>query len=379
MVSSIQQEASMLYNRLLQSKALLSKIAHLEFVTQPKEEIYRENKLTLYRFQPKVKKIAVTPLLIVFALINRPDVLDFSTERSFIKGLLEEGRDVYLLDWGYPSQDDHQITLSVYLTTYLRNCVKKIKQLSGQSQLDLVGICQGGVLSICYAALFPNELRRLVLISTPIDFHTPQDILSKLIRSIPVGQFVERRGNIPGSWVAKLFISLKPFQLLGKKYLALLDHLSSAECNPAWLNHFFLIEKWLLDTPDLVGNAFSEFVKIFYQQNSFVHGKFNLAACRIDLRSLTMPILNVIARDDHIVPPEASRALRKVISSPAYSTKTLPAGHIGIYLSQKTNKRLSHLIASWLNEKEESVSRRRQWKSRKKQMKNQKKDSKKKG
>ncbi len=366
MESAIQQEAFRLYNYLLQSKALLKQAGQIEFATQPKELIYRENKLTLYRFKPKVKKIAATPLLIVFALINRPDILDFSAEHSFIKDLLEEGRDLYLLDWGYPSPEDRHLSLQVYLKRYLKNCVKKMKEISGQEQVDLLGICQGGVLSLCYACLFPEEIRRLVLISTPIDCQTPGDVLSKMVRSAPVDQFVEKQGNIPGPWLSKLFVSLKPFHLMGKKYLKLLDHLSKEKPDPAWLNRFFLIEKWLLDTPDHAGQAFSDYVQIFYQQNSLVRGKFRLAEDEVDLQSLTAPILNVIARDDHIVPPRSSRSLGKLVPPAAYRLKMLPAGHIGIYLSQKTAKRLPKMIAAWLKQKEVKVDRRRQWKNNKK-------------
>ena len=78
MESLIQQEAVDIYNKILQSQTLFKQMGQLEFATQPKEIIFRENKLILYRFQAKVKKPASTPLLIVFALINRPDILDFS-------------------------------------------------------------------------------------------------------------------------------------------------------------------------------------------------------------------------------------------------------------------------------------------------------------
>lgn len=356
MESPIQREALEIYNKMLHSRALFKQLGQIEFATQPKEIIFRENKLILYRFQPKVKKPALTPLLIVFALINRPDILDFSADNSFIRGLLDAGRDVYLIDWGYPSPEDKNISLSTYIAGYLKACVNKIKDKSRQQQLDLLGICQGGVLSLCYASLFPLDVRQLVLISTPIDFQTKEDVLSQIARRASTDEFVKRQGNIPGSFLAQIFAGLRPFHLLGKKYLSLLDHLSGAKPDPVWIKQFFLVEKWLVDTPDLAGRAFSEFIKIFYQQNSLVHGKFILDDHCIDLQTLTIPVLNVIARDDHIVPPCASRILRKHLPLADYSIKTLPAGHIGIYLSQKTRKRLPALIATWLKRKEADKS-----------------------
>ncbi len=356
--SSIQQEASDIYNKLLQSKAFFHQLGNIEFATQPKEIIYRENKLILYRFRPQVKTVATTPLLIVFALINRPDILDFSAEQSFIKGLLQAGRDVYLLDWGYPSAADHSLSLSTYIAGYLRNCIQEIKSCSRQAQVDLLGICQGGVLSLCYASLFPEDLRRLVLISTPIDFQTKGDVLSRWAQRAPVERLVKAQGNIPGPWLANLFRGLRPFQLLGKKYLVLLDQVSRLQPDSTWLQDFFRVEKWLLDTPDQAGKAFSQFIQIFYQQNALLRGKFVLDNYCVDLRSVTTPILNVIARDDHIVPPRASRILGKYLPLAVPCQKILPAGHIGIYLSQKTNKRLPKMIAAWLKKKEVRKSRR---------------------
>jgi polyhydroxyalkanoate synthase len=352
MESRIEQEARGIYNKLLQSKALFKQLGQIQFAAQPKEVVYRENKLVLYHYQPQVKKIAEPPLLIVFALINRPDILDFSAEASFIKGLLQAGRDVYLLDWGYPSSEDCDLSLSTYVADYLRNCIQKIKSHSRQSQVDLLGICQGGVLSLCYASLFPQDLRRLVLISTPVDFQTKTDRFSRLAQRLPLEKRPVLQGNLPGAWLANLFVGLRPFHLLGKKYLGLLDQLSRPEPDAAWLKHFLLVEKWLLDTPDLAGKAFSQFIQIFYQQNSLLRGKFDLDKYCVDLRSITTPVLNVIAREDHIVPPRASRILGKYLPLAAHSQRTLPAGHIGIYLSQKTSQRLPKMIAAWLRKKE---------------------------
>jgi len=352
---SIHSEVVNLYSKLLDSQTLFRQMGQVEFVTQPKEIIYRENKLILYHYQSKLKKAAQTPLLIVFALINRPDILDFSPDHSLIRNLLEAGRDVYLIDWGYPSAEDKDISWSVYIKRYLKNCIKKIKQKSAQSSMDLLGICQGGVMSLCYASLFPQDIKRLILISTSVNFQTEKDILSLWAQKIPIASLRERPGNVPGSWLAQAFSSIRPFQVRGKKYLALLDHLSAEKPDQAWLKDFFLLEKWQLDTPDQTSLAFTQFIQWFYQQNSLIQGKLFLEKDHIDLKKLNMPILNLAARDDHIVPPSASRALKRYVQSKDYSFKTLPSGHVGIYISRKTREQLPKLILSWLKDRDGKV------------------------
>jgi hypothetical protein len=69
-----------------------------------KEDVYREDKLVLYRFKGEQAPTAKTPLLIVYALVNRPYMVDLQDDRSLVKNLLALGEDVYLIDWGYPDR-----------------------------------------------------------------------------------------------------------------------------------------------------------------------------------------------------------------------------------------------------------------------------------
>lgn len=352
MEPSLQAETTKFYSELLESRALFYQVKQIEFSTQPKTVIYREKKLLLYHYRPKVKKPYATPLLIVFALINRPEILDLSPNCSFISSLLAAGRDVYLIDWGYPTAEDQNLSLEDYILHYLRHCVEKVKQTSYQKRIDLLGICQGGVFSLSYASLFPQDLRFLILISTPVDFQTPTDLVSRFAQKTPIDHLVSQVGNIPGTWLTQFFLALRPFHLIGKKYLTLLDYYSPEKSKASWLQQFFLMERWLWDNPDQAGRAFAQFIKNFYQQNNLLHNQFYLDKYQLHLQSITMPILNIIARDDYIVPPAASRILSKCVQSESYSLSVLPTGHIGIYVSQKTRKHLPKLISSWLKKME---------------------------
>jgi polyhydroxyalkanoate synthase len=67
----------------------------------PREEIYAEDKLKLFRYQPSTGVVQNRiPTLIVYALVNRPYMMDIQENRSTIRGLLDTGQDVYLIDWG---------------------------------------------------------------------------------------------------------------------------------------------------------------------------------------------------------------------------------------------------------------------------------------
>jgi len=314
----------------------------------PKVEVYREDKLRLYRYQAPASVVQnKVPMLIVYALVNRPYMTDLQENRSIVRGLLDAGQDVYLIDWGYPDGSDSALTMDDYLNGYLDNCVDVIRQRHGVDAVNLLGICQGGTFSLCYSALHPEKVKNLVTMVTPVDFQTPDNLLSHWVQQIDVDLLVDTLGNVSGDLLNMLFLSLKPFALTGQKYVGMVDVLDDAEK----LKNFLRMEKWIFDSPDQAGETFRQFIKDFYQQNGLINGSVEIGGEAVDLQQLTMPILNVYAIHDHLVPPDASRALRKLVGSSDYSELTFAGGHIGIYVSGKAQKQVPPAIGSWLQER----------------------------
>ena len=123
----------------------------------PRVEVYREDKLVLYRYEAPADVVQnKTPLLIIYALVNRPYMADIQEDRSTIKNLLAQGQDVYLIDWGYPDESDSALTMDDYLNGYIDRCVDVIRKRHKLDKINLLGICQGGSFSLCYTSL--NEV-----------------------------------------------------------------------------------------------------------------------------------------------------------------------------------------------------------------------------
>jgi len=141
------------------------------------------------------------------------------------------------------------------------------------------------------------------------------------------------------------FLSLKPFSLTGQKYISMVDVLEDKER----LKNFLRMEKWIFDSPDQAGETFRQFIKDFYQNNGFLDGGVEIGGHTIDLKTLTCPILNIYAEQDHLVPPDASRALKGLTGSDDYTELSFPGGHIGIYVSGKAQKEVTPAIARWLD------------------------------
>ncbi|MGH8489335.1 MAG: alpha/beta fold hydrolase, partial [Gammaproteobacteria bacterium] len=154
----------------------------------------------------------------------------------------------------------------------------------------------------------------------------------------------ETMGNIPGEMLNWTFLSLKPFRLSGQKYLDMVNTLD----DPVLCKNFIRMEKWIFDSPDQAGEAFREFIKHFYQNNELIKGEVMIGEKNVDLENITMPVLNIFATDDHLVPPAASKALRKYVGNADYSEIEFPGGHIGIYVSGKAQQMIPPAVKSWL-------------------------------
>jgi len=328
----------------------LKNIGALQSGVTPRDAIYTEDKLTLYHYKSPAGKRPTqpVPLLIVYALVNRPYMADLQEDRSMIRSLLDRGLDVYLIDWGYPDRSDRFLSLDDYINGYLDRCVDIVGRRHNTDSINILGICQGGTFSICYAALHPDKVRNLVTMVTPVDFQTADNMLSCWARELDVDLLVDTLGNVPGELLNWTFLTLKPFQLMGQKYVNMVDALADEKS----ARNFMLMEKWIFDSPDQAGEAFREFVKIFFQGNGLVAGTARIGSKPVDLSNLTMPVLNIFANQDHLVPPDASRALRDLVASDDYTELEFRGGHIGIYVSGKSQKTVPPAIAEWLSERD---------------------------
>jgi polyhydroxyalkanoate synthase len=312
----------------------------------PRVPIYEEDKLVLYRYEPPAQVVQQkTPLLIVYALVNRPYMTDLQEDRSTIKGLLATGQDVYLIDWGYPDRGDQMITMDDYINGYMNHCVDELRHRHGVDKINILGICQGGTFSLCYASLHPHKVKNLVTMVTPVDFKTPDNMLSIWSQHIDVDLVVDTLGNVPGELLNWTYLSLKPFSLTGQKYVNMVDVLGDEKK----IRNFLRMEKWIFDSPDQAGETFRQFMKDFYQGNKLIKGEVELDGRRVDLSKVTMPVLNIYAQQDHLVPPSSSIPLGGYVGTSDYTELSFPGGHIGIYVSGKAQKEVTPAIGEWLN------------------------------
>ena len=340
------EEAAAFGRKLADGVKAVAAIGDVQVGCSAKDAVYAEDKLTVYRYQPLAADAGLPPVLLCYALVNRPYMVDLQQDRSLVRGLLERGLDVYLIDWGYPDGADRFLEIDDYVNGYLDRCVDQVRQASGHAAINLLGVCQGGTFSLCYTALHPEKVKNLIVMVTPVDFQTPENLLSRWAQGLDVDRMVEVMGNVPGEMLNATFLSLMPFRLTSQKYVALADIIDDTR----QLENFLRMEKWIFDSPDQAGETFRQFIKWMFQENRLMKGSVELGGRKVDLGSIRCPVLNVYATQDHLVPPSASIPLEGLVGTDDYQTFAFPGGHIGIYVSGKA-RQVPKTIFEWLSER----------------------------
>jgi len=324
--------------------------------TTPYEVVWQEDRVRLKHYLPLAEPSndLRTPLLVVYALINRETMLDLQPERSVVRNFLQAGIDLYMIDWGYPSRKDRYLTIDDHVNGYMDNIVDHIRQRCGVDKVNLMGICMGGTFCVIYAALHPEKVKNLVTTVCPTNFDTDQGLLHIWMKAVDVDMMIDAFGNMPGDLMNFGFLLLNPARLMIDKYVGFMENMDDR----SFVENFIRMEKWIFDSPDVPGETFRQFVKDCYQQNLLIQSKMIVGGRRVDLKNITMPVLNIYGQFDHLVPPAAADRLTRAVGSTDTEDVCLDTGHIGIYVSSKTQREFSPKIIRWLTEREGDLVRK---------------------
>jgi polyhydroxyalkanoate synthase len=321
----------------------------------PKEVIWTLNKAKLYRYVPVLpqEKLHPVPILLVFALMNRPYILDLRPGHSFVEFMLQHGYDVYLLDWGAPGIEDKHLKFDDYTLEYMPRAIRRMKEVSGSSEFSLLGWCIGAILTTIYSALRPDDgLRNLILLTAPLDFSKKENItFARWVdeRYFDVDKVLGMFGNMPPEMIEYGAKALKPVENYIGNYLRLWDNLDNPQVIDAW----HAMNTWVTDNISLAGGAFRQLVVDLYRNDRLMQGTLIIRGQQVDLSRLRANLLTVIADADHITPPCQSESVLAKVGSTDKTALRIPGGHIGIMAGSGASKRTWPQIDQWLAQRSE--------------------------
>lgn len=296
----------------------------LRLAPTPKQVLYQECSVKLYRFTPVREKLAPVPLLLVPSLILRYYILDLMTGHSLIENLVQSGIDVYLIDWGFPGDEHGKLTFDDYIGTFLRRGVRQVKRRSGAKKINILGQCLGGTMASMYTALHQDEINRFGALTTPIDF-ADAGLLSLWTKkeNFDIERVVATFGHvIPADFIHASFQYLD-LKATVERYKRLYNNV----LDDNFMRYYKALDTWLNDKVPFAGPVFGKFIKGLYQENQLAEGKFFVNGLAANLRNITCPVLNIVAQFDHVFPENSARRLNELVSGPV-QYHVIAAGHV---------------------------------------------------
>jgi class III poly(R)-hydroxyalkanoic acid synthase PhaC subunit len=284
-----------------------------------------------------------TPILVIYSLINRHYILDLLPNVSVIKNLQKQGFDIYAMGWGTPKSFDRDLSLEIYAEEYIGAAVEKIKEISGSKKVSLFGYCWGGLFALIYSATHQENVKNLILHATPIDIEKEKTIIENWTAHLNADDLVDTCGNIPGGLLNLAFILRNPVETMLKYPRYFSEPRSLDE-----ITQFFAIETWLYDSRPIIGEVYREIVDQVYKKNLLIKNKMKVGSKIINLKDISIPVLDIVGTKDDLVPPSASKSVINAVGSTDKKLIEFPTGHVGLCISNLAHEKLWPEVGKWL-------------------------------
>ena len=310
----------------------------------PSEVVYTNRKIILRhygnRLDDSTPKISV---LLVYAQINRFNILDISYDRSVVRNLVSKGLDVYVLDWGYSGKQDDDRSLDDYVNI-LHTVVDLINSKSKKDKLTIVGYCWGGLISLIFTALHNENVQSLVLMASPVDSSKDNSLLASWARAVDADKMIDEFGHMDGQILDLAFIMRNPPRNLYDKYLKMFKNYEDRH----FVDSFLAVENWLFNTPPIPGALYRQVINDFYKKNLLIRNGILVNGRRVRLKNIDVPLLSVVAEGDDSVLPASTLAVNQYVSSEHKDSIKIPGGHVGLCISKRAHEKLWPDIAEWI-------------------------------
>lgn len=312
----------------------------------PKELILEQGTLQLYHYLPTTDEVYRIPLIIVMATTNKGFLFDLMPGHSMVEYLLDNGFDVYMIDWDPPTMRERGLRLADYTQDFLPTCIEKVQQDSGVEDVNILGYCQGGVLSLIYAATNPDgPLKNLVCLTTPVDQHK-MHLFHLWAEEMDVDTMVDTLGVIPSEFITASFEMLRPAQRLAGQ-LRLWDQL----WNDDFVKSYRAFQRWGDETLPLPGEYYRDCTNDLMKGNKLMKGELVQRGKVADLKNIKIPVMAVMAEHDHIAPYESTKPLLDLVGSEDKNELVLKGGHVSLIAGPNAVRRMWPIVNEWLGER----------------------------
>jgi polyhydroxyalkanoate synthase subunit PhaC len=342
-------EQRRLWSRLWSVPRVFRQARRTRVGTSPAEVVLTEGTHRLLHYRRETPAIYSQPVLFCYALVNRAYILDLQPDKSVVQQYLKRGFDVYLIDWGVPTESDRGLTLEHYVCGFLQRAAEWIRERRASDRVHLLGYCMGGTMTTLFTALRPELVQSLTLLAAPIDFFGHDGLLNLWTnpRYFDADAVVDAYGNCPAWFLQACFLFMNPVGNLIEKNISFYEQMD----DPRSMTNHFALESWVNDGIPVAGETFREFVKSLYQRNLLVKGELSLGGRPVDLARITCPLLLLTAKNDHLVVPASTEGIRPHVTTTDVESMEIGAGHVGLVVSGRAHKTFWPAATRWLGDR----------------------------
>lgn len=321
----------------------------------PKDPVWTHRKVTLWRYRNPNRTHAI-PVLLVFALINRPHIFDLRPGNSFVEYLISEGFDVYLIDWGEPDDEDGDMGLEKYICDELHWGVREVLRSSGAEQLSIIGWCIGATMTAMYLTRDAKRepapvVRNAVLLTMPVDTDDCQYTTWLRRDTFDIDSAAASFDSVPGSMIDFSNKMMKPVSNFVTTNRRVFESVRNGKPNRT---NYQTMAKWVSDNPGFPSAAYREWITWMYKENRLVRGQMVLRGERVDLHDIVAPSLLVVTADaDHIAPRHSTTPFLDMVGASDVTHFDRRGGHIGLMAGSKAKREIWPDIGHWLAERSE--------------------------
>ena len=272
--------------------------------TTPGKVVYRNRLMELIQYEPRTEKVHEVPIVFIPPWINKYYIVDLRPENSFVKYMLEQGFQFFMISWKNPDASMADVKFEDYMHEGPLEAVDVALEITGAEKVNPIGYCIGGTLlamMMAYLAAGDDEERQKL--GPPTFMVSLQDFsevgeLSAFIDE-PQVEFMEmqmlERGYLGGNNLANVFNLLQPRQLVWSNVI---NNYLLGQKPPA-----FDMLYWNSDSTRQPRDAQNCYLRNTYLENNLVKpGKIEFDGRPLDLGKVTGDIYAVGAEKDHIVP-----------------------------------------------------------------------------
>ncbi len=306
--------------------------------TSPGDVVFRNELFELIHYAPLTDKQYAIPLLIIPPWINKFYIFDLNPHHSFVKWMLEQGHNVFILSWVNPTSAHGSKTFEDYLLEGAYKAAEVVSSLTKSSTLHAMGYCVGGNLLVSLAAYLakvqtPFSLQTMTLLTTVMDFSKVGDLRIFLdedhLRSVE--ETMKRQGFLEADVLKSIFSLLRPNELVWSFFI---KNYLLGQTPPA-----FDFLYWNSDSIRQPARLHSFILRKCFQENLLMKsGGITIKDTPLDLRDIVTPTFVLATLEDHISPWKSCYPLVQLLRGPTQFVLA-GSGHVaGVMNPPQKNK-----------------------------------------